>query len=182
MRSIPLILCLLIVGCRTTDPSTSEFASESAAVVAWPVLDKTKFAEYQCKPATKSWSNDVAQLNAAIVRYPVPESATADAIIDVWYYKIGGFQQTPMTDLSCAMKQDTENMFSYDCVSDGAGIPKSVLVLDLAKIPDADGSLALSVFDVGQEAADSPLGVSRNRDTERKLRCMPYLFPRKVGS
>ncbi len=179
MRSIPLIICLIIVGCRTTDPSPSEFDSENASVVAWPILDQSKFAEYLCKPATKSWSNDYAQMNATLVKNPVPGSATADALIDVWYYKVGGFQQPPATDLSCIMNQESEEMFSYNCMVDGGGEPKSVVVLDVSKALGDGGELAISAFDVGVEASDSPLGVARNRDTERKLKCVPHVFSRK---
>ncbi len=181
MRILPLIIsivCTLLVGCRTTDSSTSEFDTESASGVAWPVLDQTKFAEYLCKPATKSWSNDVAQINATFARNPVPGSKTADGLVDVWYYKVGGFQLPPLTDLSCVMKQETEVMYSYDCVTDDGGEAKSVIVLDVSKVLD-ENAIPISAFDVGLEASDSPLGVARNRDTERKLKCVPHVFSRK---
>ena len=167
-----------MISCRTTDPSSSEFDSESASVVAWPVLDQTKFAEYLCKPSTKSWSNDVAQISATLLRNPVLGSTSADGMIDVWYYKVGGFQLPPASNLSCAMKQETENMYSYDCMTDGGGEAKSLIVLDVSKVLD-DGAIPISAFDVGLEASDSPLGVARNRDTERKLKCVPHVFPRK---
>ncbi len=181
MRIIPLIvitICILQSGCRTTDSSPSEFDNDSASTVAWPILDRTTFAEYLCKPATKSWSNDVAQINATFAKNPVPGSKTADGLVDVWYYKVGGFQLPPLTDLSCAMKQETEVMYSYDCVTDGGGEAKSVIVLDVSKVID-ENAIPISAFDVGLEASDSPLGVARNRDTERKLKCVPHVFPRK---
>jgi hypothetical protein len=181
LRFIPLIIsiiCTAQISCRTTDPSSSEFDTESASVVTWPVLDQTKFGEYLCKPATKNWSNDVAQINATLIKNPVPGSTTADGIIDVWYYEVGGFQLPPVSGLSCAMKQETEIMYSYDCMTDDGGEAKSVIVLDVSKVLD-DGAIPISAFDVGLEASDSPLGVARNRDTERKLKCVPHVFPRK---
>jgi len=181
VRSILLIVCFVLAGCRTTDPTSSEFDAGGAALVSWPVLDQSKFVEYLCKPATKSWSNDVAQINATILRNPVPGNTSADAMVDVWYFKVGGFQLPPLTGLSCSMKQETEAMYSYDCMTDGAGEPKSVIVLDVSKALD-DGSLVVSAFDVGLETSDSPLGVARNRDTERPLKCTPHIFPRKKSS
>jgi len=178
---IVVVVCLFAVSCRTTDSKISEFDAENAAVVDWPVLDQSKFSEYVCRPATKSWSNEIAQINAMLVKNPVIGSASADAIVDVWYYKVGGFQQTPVTDLTCLMKQETEVMFSYGCMADDAGEPKAVLVLDVSKA-FVDGSLVLSAFDVGLEASDSPLGVARNRDSESRLRCVPHVFPRKVNN
>jgi hypothetical protein len=99
-------------------------------------------------------------------------------MIDIWYYKVGGFQLPPVSNLSCAMKQETDVMYSYGCMTDGGGEAKSVIVLDVSKVSD-EGAIPISAFDVGLEASDSPLGVARNRDTERKLKCVPHVFPRK---